>query len=289
MMHQLFCFAGISSTAILALLGLIIATTLGFFIGKFFRGKEDKDWQLSYESKNEEFNELNKSFKKSSKNINRIKDEKQTWENKYNQLRLEHSPVVDELVDLKSSVSEKQNLFTNLEVKYNQLSSKNERTEKELFDLKKKTKKENKEVRSWNTEIEKWQRNASEYKNKYEATEKNRVELVEKMANHKKFFEEFEQMKIENKSHKHLIKKLNENVTYWEKMHYDTHHELAAAKKSMESNNAQIEKLKMEKNGVKLEKDTMQKMVEDYKSKFLASNNQYRDLLAKTQSKTVVN
>jgi len=285
MITSIFCFAGISSTAIFALLGLIIATALGFFIGKFFRGKEDKDWKLSYETKNEEYNELNKSFKNHTKNENRIKSEKESWENKYNDLRLEHSPIVDELSQLKIDAAEKTNALTNLDVKYNQLASKNERTEKELYELKNKTKKEKKEEKAWSNEVEKWQKVASEYKGNYEKSEANRLALSDKLANQKKFFEDFEQMKIENKSNKHLIKKLNENVAYWEKMHYDTHHELAAAKSKVEDLSASIEKLKMEKNGVSLEKDTMRKMVEEYKDKFLKSNEQYRALKQKMEAK----
>jgi len=275
-------FLTVPQAAIFGLMGLIVATVIGFFIGRMFAGS-DKKWQTDFEAKDAEYKQLNKDFKNQKKHINQYREEAVKWEDEYKKLESNQANLLEEA----ASQKEQTQLVTverdKLKNSFGQIETKYERVEKELNSLKQKTKTEKKDSKEWRNEISRWQSAATDFKAKHERSEKKLEQVSASLTNQKKLEEQLKEMNILNKSNKHLIKKLNQDVGYWEKMHYDTHHELATKKQELEDFNKKSELLHQEKNGINLEKQNLLKMVEEYKDKFIKSNNQYRSLLEKVE------
>ena len=277
----------VTSTALTALFGLIISAILGFFIGRFF-SNGGGEWKTKFEQKNAAYIELDKKFKAEGKHLNRLKQESQNWKHKFENLEESHNKVLAELEELKVKLADETAQKDKLQTELNQLNNAFERLSKEYDELRNKYRAEQKDTKAWRTEIELWKSEAEKYKNYFHKTDVRLKELQAMLKGRKELEAQLEQTRIEFKSQSHLVKQLNKDVKYWEEQHYKTHHELAALKIEMESSTKKTEDLNQLINGVRIEKQNLLTMIEEYKTKFIRKNNDYRELLEKYKSSNAV-
>jgi len=74
-------------------------------------------------------------------------------------------------------------------------------------------------------------------------------------------------------------KKLQEDCTYWEKKHFDIHHELASLKKNADTLKSEYSELENLRKGDEILKANLLDQIKEFKTKFVDINNKYRDLV----------
>ncbi len=270
----------LTSTALTALVGLVISALIGFFIGRMF-SKGGEEWKTKFEQKHTAYLELDKKFKSEGKHLNRLKQESQNWKHKFENLEEDHNTALKELEELKTRLIKETAEKDKLQIELNQVNNAFERLSKEYDELRNKYRADQKDTKAWRTEIERWKSEAEKYKTYFHKTDVRLKELNALLQGRKALEAELEQTRIEYKSQSHLVKQLNKNVKYWEEEHYKTHHELAALKIEMESSTKKAEDLNQLINGVRIEKQNLLTMIEEYKTKYIRKNNDYRELLEK--------
>jgi len=267
-------------TYLTALFGLIISGIIGFFIGKLFSSNVG-EWKTKFEEKQSAYVDLDRKFKSEGKHLNRLKQESQNWKHKFETLEGEHEVVLKEIEQLKNELQKTNTEKDKVQNDLNQLNNAFERLSKEYDELRNKYRADQKDTKAWRTEIENWKREAAKYKNYFEKTDQRLKQTQALLQDRKALEEELTQLRIDYKSQSHLVKQLNKDVKYWEKQHYDTHHELSAIKVDMESSEKKAEDLNQLINGVRIEKQNLLSMIEEYKTKFINRNNEYHSLLEK--------
>jgi len=70
-----------------------------------------------------------------------------------------------------------------------------------------------------------------------------------------------------------------EDCTYWEKKHYDIHHELAQLKEKVVKLQAEYNEIDSLRKGDQILNDNLMSQVQEFKTKFVDINNKYRDLV----------
>jgi len=253
----------ITSTALTALFGLIVSAVIGFFIGRHFSNSGEA-WKTQFEQKNADYIELDKKFKAEGKHLNRLKQESKNWKHKFENLDQEHTATLKEFEILKKNLGDEVAEKEKLQIELNQLNNAFERLSKEYDELRNKYRADQKDTKAWRMEIERWKTEAEKYRTHYHKADVRIKELHALLQNRKTLEAELDQLRIDYKSQTHLIKQLNKDVKYWEQQHYTTHHELAAMKKNLLS------------------------MIEEYKTKYIKKNNEYRELLEKYRNNNTV-
>jgi len=87
----------------------------------------------------------------------------------------------------------------------------------------------------------------------------------------REFASEFRIMKAEKR-------RLTKDLAYWEKKHYDTHHELAALTISVEKMKEDYKDLNLRFKGAIIEKQNITEKLAEFKTKFVNANNLYHQL-----------
>ncbi len=262
----------------------ILACVIGFFIGKYYRTSSDTNWKEEFENSSKELKSVSKKNKKSQKTIHQLENQKSGLQEKIDSLEAKYLPITE---DLNAQINTAK---TDLEAKQKEidkLTSDNEYTSRQLEKLKKEHKRFqekyasdlsdskgwahkqdrlNNEITELRNRITKQKTEAKELKAKLEA-QKERMQEVSKFA------QEFRNMKATNR-------KLTKDLDYWEKKHYDTHHELASTLKNIETLKAEHEELILRMKGGQIQQQNMMKKIEEYKTKFVNVNNLYHELKA---------
>jgi len=272
--------SSVTSTALTALSGLVISSVIGFFIGRFF-SSSNGEWKTKFEEKNTAYIDLDKKFKAEGKHLNRLKQESKNWKHKFENLDEDYQTILKELDALKRNMEDEIQQKEKLQIELNQLNNAFERLSKEYDELRNKYRADQKDTKAWRTEIERWKSEAEKYKTYYHKSDMHIKELNTLLKGRKDLEAELDQLRIDYKSQSHLVKQLNKEVKYWEKQHYDTHHELAALKVNMEDSVKKSNDLNQLINGVRIEKQNLLTMIEEYKTKYIRKNNEYRELLEK--------
>ena len=78
--------------------------------------------------------------------------------------------------------------------------------------------------------------------------------------------------------------KLTEDLKYWEKKHYDCHHELASLKETYASLEDQKQALELQTQSAAQTHQNMEGKLQDFKDKFVEINDKYRRLLESNKS-----
>ena len=88
-------------------------------------------------------------------------------------------------------------------------------------------------------------------------------------------------MAREIKSLKARVKKYEADIVYWEKKHYDTHHELAQIKKKSFATDDTLRELEASRKSDEIIKESLKAQITDFKNKFVDVNNKYREMVSK--------
>jgi len=268
-------------TGLLAFAGLLVSGVLGFFIGRYFSSASGGSWKGKYETTNQQYLKLQKQVKAEKKQLNNLKEENIKWKRNCESAEENAISLNNDIEVLKNNLTNETGLKEKANIECGKVTTTFNRLSKDYDELRKKYRADQKDTRAWRAEIEKWNKEAVKYHSLCTKADGQIKELKEKINSQANLQKEIDQLRIDHKSQTHLVKKLNQEVKYWEKQHYDTHHELAALKVNMDDHIKKTDEVNQLNNGMKIEKQNLINMIEEYKTKFIQKNNQYRDLLNK--------
>jgi len=268
-------------TYITAFAGLLVAGIIGFLLGRYLNNKLGGNWKAKYETIEKENLELQKQIKAEKKQLNNLKEENIKWKRNCENAENNISTLNSEIEQLKNQLSNEISLKDKATIEFEKVNTTFNRLSKDYDELRKSYRADQKDTRAWRAEIEKWNKEAIKYRNYCVKADDQMKELKQKLQSQGELQKEIDQLRIDYKSQSHLVKKLNKDVKYWEQQHYDTHHKLATLKVDMEDQLKKTEEAKQLNNGMRIEKQNLVTMIEEYKTKFIQKNNQYRELLNK--------
>lgn len=268
-------------TGLIAFAGLLLANILGFFIGRYFGDGSNSNWKEKYDAIDKQNKELEKQIKVEKKQLNNLKEENIKLKRENDSADKQIVSLNNEVEKLKNKLSSETDLKEKANIELEKINTSFNRLSTDYDELRKNYRADQKDTRAWRAEIEKWNKEAVKYHNYSAKADEKIKELQLKLESQANLQKEIDQARIDNKSQNHLIKKLNQEVKYWEQQHYTTHHELAALKVSMEGEQKKAKEVSQLNNGMKIEKQNLITMIEEYKTKFIQKNNQYRDLMNK--------
>ena len=79
-------------------------------------------------------------------------------------------------------------------------------------------------------------------------------------------------------------KQLTSDLSYWEKKHYDTHHELTSMKETYAQFQQKHQQLELQMQTINQTNQSMVQKVQEFKTRFVKVNNEYHALLEKNQN-----
>jgi len=272
-----------SISYLVAILGAIACLLVGWVLHQVLRGGKSKEWKQKFLDLEAESKSHSKQLNKETKQKDQFRQKAESWKQEFHELTQETSKNKKDF-QLRLKAMDEQTLTIRSEVQAEKQEK--ERAVTGLAKLKKEheklREKYNRDVASgneWRSERQKFERElktttdklqktsviAEDYKSKYadQAAEINKVRVMER---------EIRVMKTK-------ISKLEEDCTYWEKKHYDAHHELAQLKEKSASLNAELAEISSLRKGDQILKDNLMNQIQEFKTKFVDINNKYRELV----------
>ena len=273
----------ITTSYLILTLGSIFFLCLGWLFYHLIKNKGAKNWSSKYAALENEHNVLSKKLNKESKAVEQFRQKAESWKHEYHALTQEKNQLASSHVKDKKFLTDQLDAINNdtskLKKANQDLEGKLQRTNKELEKLKEKYSLDVVDGKEWKVEREELVRESkslksklerqltisNDYKTKYEkqAVEINKVRVLER---------ELRMLKTK-------CKKFETDISYWEKKHYDTHHELAELKKTYQTLKADFDNVSELRKGDKVLKDNLMSQIQEFKTKFVNINNKYREVM----------
>ena len=272
------------------ILFLVLAAIVGWAIGNFMQKKQGAGWQNKCADLEAERSDLMNELKKEKKQGNRVKQQKDTWQSKFEEAEKKYVPLLErskkETENLNTRIMEAENGRHTIKTELDRKAARVDQLEKELEKLKLRYDTDLSDSKGWKNKRDTLLREVKEYRAKYERTAKEAEQLRERLSNQSKSIKDAQAFQSDFRRLKATKQKLENDIEYWEKKHYDTHHELAATVKKLEDENAKNKELDLFMKGQEIKEQNMMKKLEEFKTKFVNVNNQYHELLNKTKGRT---
>jgi len=268
-----------TTVIIVALVGIL----LGFLIGRKFKTK-GTDWKSRFDESQKELNTVSKQYKKDKKKVHQLEQQNTDAQQKLAEVEAKYIPINEDLtLQLQTAQTEIQTLKKETEKLSSDASyftNQYEQVKKEKSRLNDKYATDMKASKGWANKKGSLERDIENFKVKLATSRKEtkdsqkKVEAqLQRMQEVNKFAQEFRNMKATNR-------KLTKDLAYWEKKHFETHHELASVTKEIDQLKADKEDLILRMKGGRIQQDNMMKKIEEFKTKFVNVNNAYHELKA---------
>ena len=256
---------------------------IGGAIGWYWKKRSEGTWKEDFKIIEKENKTLEKKVKKGDKNNLRLKKQLDNWKEKAENLDIQYK---DQLVDLteqlalaKTTDKEQVEQIRKLESTNKVTKSSLDRLENTHLKLKEKYNLDMADLKEWRKHKDKFNREVKDIKSQLKVAKEKVVRLEAENAKLKKEIEENNAFVSKLRSLKAVNKKLKEDVKYWEKKHYDTHHELAALKITHEELENQHRTLELQSQSATQNNQQMLQKVQEFKTKFVDVHNKYHKLL----------
>jgi len=256
-----------------------IGIIAGYFIGRYFKKKNDVAWQEKYEATQAELAELNKVYKKEKKQINRLEQERDSWKHKYKTLTVEHDTLNENLATANATIAEKQHTCDELTTELERLRNRHENLEKEHERLKERYATDMHDSKNWKSKRTTLEREVETYKGKWMRSEKEKARVEARLSDYLKQINDYEALK---KTHRNLTlehKKAQSDLKYWENQHYDAHQELKVAMETIEIQRTENLEFKQLLQGAEIKEQNLLKQIGNFKTKFVDVHNKYQALV----------
>jgi len=261
----------------------ILVGVLGFLIGKNFQSKGE-DWKSRFDESQRELNTVSKQYKKDKKKVHQLEQHNANAQKKLEEVEAKYLPLNEDLTQQLQTAQAEIETIQKEKEKFSSdatyFNHQYEQVKKEKSRLNDKYATDMKASKGWANQKGSLERDLENFKIKLATSRKETKDLqkkleaqLERMQEVNKFAQEFRNMKATNR-------KLTKDLDYWEKKHFDTHHELAAAIKEIESLKKDKEDLFLRMKGGKIQQENMMKKIEEFKTKFVNVNNAYHELKA---------
>ena len=264
--------------------GLLIAA-IGFFIGNYLLKKDASDWKSKYKELEGEVKSLRKTEKKALKDMGKFKGQADNWRQKFDEMkdanRGELEAVQAENTELTNEISSLKSENAKLESSQNSLTSENERISKKYDNLKDRYDNDLEGLKEFKKDKSKFDSYLKDYKSKLKVSEEKLAKLsvlskkqAAELVDANEFVSKVRGLKARNKQ-------LESDLKYWEKKHYDTHHELTSLKNEYTQFQEKHAQLELTMQSVNQANQSMVQKVQEFKTRFVKVNNDYHNLLNK--------
>jgi len=270
------------STISLVLLA-VLAFGIGAAIAWFWKKRSEGTWKVDFLAADKLNKSLEKKVKKNEKDINRLKKQNEGLKGKLGTIETANETKVTalkaELATAAAKLAETKTSEQNYKVQQQQLSTKFDRLQKTHKKLEEKYKKDTTNLKEWTTDRASFNRQFKDFKTKAKLAEEKVAKLtgtIEKQAKeineNKAFVANLRSLKAQNA-------KFKEDLKYWEKKHYDTHHELANLKTKIDGIVERNQELEMINQSAAQSNQQMLQKVQEFKVRFVDMNNKYHKLV----------
>ncbi len=256
-----------------------IGIIAGYFIGRYFKKKNETDWQAKYEATHEEFKLLKKEYKQEKKQMNRVKQERDSWKTQFEELRTKHDSLTGEFATVNLNFTQEKENHGRLQIEFDRLKSRFENLEKAHTKLKERYDADMHDSKNWKSKRTELLREIDTYKGKWTRAEQDKAKIQHRLNDYTQQINEYELLK---KSHRTLTlthKKTQSDLKYWEQRHYDAHQELSVALETIEIQRKENLDLKQLLKGAELTEQNLMKQIGNFKTKFVDTHNKYQALI----------
>ncbi len=271
-----------SISYLFAILSGLALFVFGYLLSNFLKGKS-KDWKVQFDELNKENQALNKKLNKEHKSAEQFRHKSESWKQEYQGSIKELQDLKKEMTTATQAHEEQLSAATQ---NYNTLKTEKERAvttaerlQREVDKLKEKYKRDVADGKEWRSERQSLERTLKSTTDKLEKTTTIAEDYKGKYAEQAAKINKIRVMERELRVLNTKTKKLEEDVAYWEKKHYDTHHELAELKKREASLVSEYNELESLRKGDEILKGNLMSQIQEFKTKFVDINNKYRSMV----------
>ncbi len=256
---------------------------IGAAIGWYWKKRSEGTWQEDYKVIEKENKTLAKKAKKADKDNVRLKKQVDNWKEKAEHAEVQYKEEVANAKEQLSSfkTTEKQQLEQIRQLDSVNKNTKNslERLENAHIKLKEKYNLDMADLKEWRKNKDKFNREVKDIKSQLKVANEKVLRLTTLSTKQAKEIEENNAFVSKLRGLKARNKKFAEDIAYWEKKHFDTHHELAALKISFEELTNKHQALELQSQSVNQNNQQMLQKVQDFKTRFVDVHNKYHQLL----------
>lgn len=275
-MYSISLLTGIFSAFVLLL--------IGWLLNHFIVGRKFKDLRPEYNKLQKEHNDLTKAMKKQKGMVEQQRKKAESWKQEY---QGSNQDFLQKKKEMKGQIEELNTLLKNSKDQLNKqklekdrLEVTLERTQKELEKLKLKYQRDVSDGKDWINERGKMERQVKDLTSKLEKQTLLANDYQKKYDKQAESISKIRVMERELRMNNTKIRTLEKDVAYWEKKHYDTHHELAESKIKVEALNTKYSEVEQLRKGDEILKENLMDQIKEFKNKFVDVNNKYRDLMS---------
>lgn len=270
-------------TTISLVLLMLLALALGAAIGYFWKKRIEGTWKEDFKVADKANKSLEKQVKKGEKDVNRLKKKNDGLTGKLADIESTQATKLDAVKEKLAAIEEKYATLKTSEQDYKVSSQQTitelERLKKTHTKLTEKYKQDTTNLKEWNNDRAAFNRQFKDLKGKLKVAEEKVVKLTTKSERLEKEIEENKAFVAKLRSLKAQNSKFKEDLKYWEKKHYDTHHELANLKTKVDGIVERNQELEMVNQSAAQSNQQMLQKVQEFKTKFVDMNNKYHKLL----------
>lgn len=266
------------------ILGGALLLLMGWLISYLFLKRNKTDYKSKFEGLEGDYLNLSKSAKKEERKHLQIVNDRDHWKEESKQVQAQYDTLKEEHVQSKGRYNEE---FAALEQKYessksgmDNLTHAHESLKKEFKKLKERYSETNKDQKQWSSQVEAAKKEMEQYKIKWARSQKETNDLKEKLDGQTEKIDRFKEVNKELRRANTQNKKLTADIEYWEKKHYDTHHELASLTKEFHDLRVRSTDVVELRKGDQIVIENMKKQLEEYKHRYIDVNHKYRELIS---------
>lgn len=221
---------------------LILYAAIAFIIGflaKFLLGKAGKtDFKSMFENLDKENKETTKNLARAQKSLDKSHSERDAWKVKYEEVQKKinsgQTEGKNEIKELKNQIVVAQKETETVNAEKERANTRFDRLKNEFESYKRKMQVEKDAIKGYKTELEQLRKNEKQHTEELEKLKRQNGEM--KISLEKQFQKMSEINEASSQMRRLRAKniKIQTDLEYWEKKHFETHHELAALKKSLE-------------------------------------------------------
>ncbi len=262
------------------IIGGLVLFGCGWLVNRLISGKST-GWKQKHDELEKSIRDIEKKLKKEEKTTDQFRAKSESWKHEYHALTQEHQRDATQHKDMKAQLEQQiyslNEQFSKVQKDKVALENTLEKLQTEHERLKEKYKNDLAVGKDWRSAKMKMER---ELKSTQDRLEKTTIVSNDYKAKYEKQAEAINQIRVMERELRMLKtknKKFEADIAYWEKKHYDTHHELAQMKIESESISARYKELEALRKGDELLKSNLMGQIQEFKTKFVNINNKYRE------------
>ena len=221
---------------------LILYAVLAFVVGfitKFILGRTGKtDYKTMFEAADKENKEASKNLARAQKSLDKSHSERDNWKVQYEELKNKiqsgQTEGKNEIRSLKEQIAAAQKETSVVNAEKERADTRFERLKNEFESYKRKMQVEKEAIKGYKSDIEALRKKEKEQTEALEKLTRQNGEMKISLEKQFQKMSEINEMSSQMRRLRAKNIKIQTDLEYWEKKHFETHHELAALKKSLE-------------------------------------------------------